>query len=139
MRKPSEVIINGKTLDEILERHQHWFCRDCVGWENMCANLSYADLHEVDFRAKSDNALFSYGPRHPCTINIYNTDLSYANLGDVNLSGVDMQGANLCGADLRYAHLYKTVLIGANLYLADLCEANLYDSNLAGAIYGILP
>ena len=137
MRTPNEVIINGKTLDEILERHQHWVYQDCVDWENMCANLSSADLHEVDFRIRSDNALFSYDTRYPDTINIYNTDLrcanlSGANLYGANLGGINMAGANLFGADLRCAILYNTVLTGANLCRADLRGTNLTGANMTG-------
>ena len=31
MRKPSEIIINGKTLEEILENNLHWLKRDVEG------------------------------------------------------------------------------------------------------------
>ena len=45
MRKPSEIIINGKTLEKILEDHKHWLKEDVEGWENMRADLSDADLY----------------------------------------------------------------------------------------------
>ena len=69
MRKPSEVIINGKTLEEILENHLHWLKRDVEGWKEMRANLSDANLS--------------------CA------DLSDANLSCANLSWTDLRGANL--------------------------------------------
>ena len=45
MRKPSEIIVNGKTLEEILENHKHWLKEDVEGWEDMRADLSDADLY----------------------------------------------------------------------------------------------
>ena len=45
MRKPSEIIVNGKTLEEILENHKHCLKEDVEGWENMRADLSDADLY----------------------------------------------------------------------------------------------
>ena len=32
-------------LSKVLENHKHWLNRDCVGWENMKADLRRADLH----------------------------------------------------------------------------------------------
>ena len=79
MRKPSEVIINGKTLEKILENHKHWLKEDVEGWENMRADLRYADLDGADLRG---------------------ADLRYADLDDA-----DLRDANLRYADLRYADL----------------------------------
>ena len=50
MRKPSEVIINGKTLEEILENHLHWLKRDVDDWKEMRANLDGADISNTDLR-----------------------------------------------------------------------------------------
>ena len=50
MRKPSEVIINGKTLEEILENHNHYLRRDVKGLVSMRANLRDADLSDADIR-----------------------------------------------------------------------------------------
>ena len=77
MRKPSEVIINGKTLEKILENHKHWLKEDIEGWENMRADLRYADLRDADLRY---------------------ADLRYADLDDA-----DLRDANLRYADLRDA------------------------------------
>ena len=43
MRKPSEIIVNGKTLEKILEDHKHWLKEDIEGWEDMRADLSDAN------------------------------------------------------------------------------------------------
>ena len=74
MRKPSEVIINGKTLEEILENHLHWLKRDVDGWKEMRANLRYANLDEANLR---------------------DADLRYANLDGANLRYANLSRANL--------------------------------------------
>ena len=97
MRKPSEVIINGKTLEEILENHLHWLKRDVDGWESMRANLRDANLSWA---------------------NLDGANLSWSNLDGANLSWANLDGANLSGADLSYANLS-----GSNLSNADLRDA----------------
>lgn len=69
--------ISKECLKTILDNHQHWLNRDCVGCENMRANLSVADLH--------------------------NADLSYTNLRDADLCNADLRGANLSRANLSGA------------------------------------
>lgn len=59
MRQPEEIIINNKTLEQILIDHKHWLDQDCIGWENMRANLKHADLSEADL----GRANLSYGMR----------------------------------------------------------------------------
>ena len=44
MREPKDIKIGEFTLEEILERHKHWWFEDCDGWERMKANLSGANL-----------------------------------------------------------------------------------------------
>ena len=94
MREPKEIIINGKTLEKILEDHKHWLSRDIDGWGNMRANLKYADL--------SDANLSSADLRY---INLRDADLRGANLSGADLKYADLRGANLSGADLKYANL----------------------------------
>ena len=112
MREPKDIIIKGKTLEEILDAHKHWLNEDINGWEDMMANLCYANL---------------------CYANLCGTDLRGA-----NLCGTDLRGANLCGADLRevnlcYANLREVNLCGADLRGVSLCYANLRGANLCGA------
>ena len=33
MREPKEILINGKTLEKILEDHKHWLNRDIDGFK----------------------------------------------------------------------------------------------------------
>ena len=94
-------------LKEILEKHRHWLCEDCDGWEDM-----KADLHGA---------------------NLYGANLHGANLYGADLHGADLYGANLHGADLYGANLYGANLYGANLYGANLHGANLYGADLRGA------
>ena len=56
---------------------------------------------------------------------LYNADLSGANLSEANLSDADLSGSNL-----YEANLYKADLSGANLYEADLIRANLIGAKL---------
>ena len=122
MRKLSEVIINGKTLEEILENHLHWLKRDVDGWEEMRANLGVANL---------DGANLSYANLGEANLSYAN--LSYANLSYANLSYANLGGANLDGANLSYANLGEANLGGANLSYANLDEANLSYANLGEA------
>ena len=120
MRKPSEVIINGKTLEEILENHLHWLKQDVDGWKEMRANLDGADISNTDLRF---------------------TNLKYASLNDVNfyksdLRGVDLrktslQSANLSYADFREATLNDTYILNSNLAHADFGDASLVGACLA--------
>ena len=72
MRQPKDIKIGELTLEEILERHKHWWDEDCEGWETMRANLSRADLSRAN--------------------------LSGADLSRADLYGADLSGANLSGA-----------------------------------------
>ena len=91
--------ISEECLETILDNHQHWLNKDCVGWENMRANLRGTNL---------------------CI-----ADLSYTNLCNADLSYTNLCNADLCNADLRNAVLYNADLRGANLSGADLNRANL--------------
>ena len=79
MRKPNEIIVNGKTLNEILENHNHYLKRDVKGLASMRANLRGANLRYANLR--------------------------YANLSRANLRDADLRNANLDGANLRDADL----------------------------------
>lgn len=119
MRKPNEIIVNGKTLNEILEDHNHWLRRDVKGFGSMrailsgvnlsCANLRYANLSRTNLRG---------------------ADLRDADLRDANLDGANLSRANLSDADLRDANLDGANLRGANLDGANLRDANLYSADL---------
>ena len=122
MRKPNEIIVNGKTLNEILENHNHYLKRDVKGWESMRANLSRANLSDANLGdAYLRNANLSYA------------DLSYANLGVANLSYANLSYADLSYADLIYANLSVANIRYANLDGANIDGANLRDADLRDA------
>ena len=99
--------ISPEELKTILENHKHWLYEDCEGWENMRANLSYADLRGAN--------------------------LSYANLRDANFSYADLSYADLSYADLRGADLRDANFSYAKLRGADLRDANFSYANLSYA------
>ena len=144
MRKPNEIIVNGKTLNEILENHNHYLSRDVKGWESMRANLSRANLSDANLDdAYLRNANLSYADLSYANLGVANlryanlsgtnlsyADLIYANLSGANLSGANLSGTNLSYTDLIYANLSRANLSGANLSYADLIYANLGVANL---------
>ena len=156
MREPKEILINGKTLEKILENHKHWLNKDIDGWEYMRANLNSADLSNAnlmyaDLRyANSNNANLKGADLRDADLkyadlsdaDLSSADLRYINLRDAdlrgaNLSGADLKYADLRGADLQYTDLRYVYLNGADLrcvYLnsADLSNADLNGANLSG-------
>ena len=87
-------------LDKIVEQHQHWLKEDCEGWEDMKANLSWANLSGADLS----------------WANLSGANLSWANLSGADLSGVNLSGANLSGANLSWADLSGTDLSGTDQF-----------------------
>ena len=104
MREPKEILINGKTLEKILEDHKHWLNKDIDGWEYMRADLNSAYLRFANLRG-------AY--------------LSGANLIGANLSDADLRDAYLSSANLIGANLIGTYLSGVNLRNANLRGADL--------------
>ena len=78
-------------LNKIVEQHQHWIKEDCEGWEDMKANLRWADL---------SGAYLSWA-------NLRGADLRGANLRGANLRGTDLRGADLSGANLSGADKFR--------------------------------
>ena len=117
MRKPNEIIVNGKTLNEILENHNHYLKRDVKGLASMRANLRGANLRYANLRYA----------------NLSRANLSRANLRDADLRNANLDGANFRDADLRDADLSYANLGGANFRDADLRNANLDGANLRDA------
>ena len=122
MRKPNEIIVNEKPLNEILENHNHWLMRDVKGCESMRANLSYADLRHANL-----------GDADLGCANLGDADLRYANLSDADLRYANLIGANLSGANLSYADLRHASLSDADLGCANLSGANLRYASLSDA------
>ena len=164
MRKPSEVIINGKTLEEILENHLHWLKRDVDGWKEMranldgadisntdlrFANLKYASLNDVNFyksdlreadlrRASLQHTNLSYADFREATLNdtnIANSNLTYADFDDASFVGAYLSHSNLTRADLQGANLAWADIHSCVFYDTDLRDCNFMYSNLRGSKY----
>ena len=164
MRKPNEVIINGKTLEEILENHLHWLKRDVDGWKEMRANLDGADMSDTDLRftnlkyASLNNVNFyksdlrgvdlrktslqhtnlSYADFREATLNdtyIFNSNLAHADFGDASFVGAYLSHSNLTGADLRGANLAWAYLKSCVFYDTDFRDCNFMYANLRGSAY----
>jgi len=109
--------MSNEEIKNILENQLHWIREDCDGWQDMRANLSWANLSGVNLSAA----------------NLTGANLTGANLSGANLTGANLSGANLTGANLYWANLSGANLTGANVYWANLSGANLSWANLACA------
>ena len=127
MREPKDIKIGNYTLEEILERHQHWLNKDCENWENMQADLSYADLSYADLRCANMRCANMSGA------NISGADLSYANMIYANLRCANMRCANMSGANMRCANMSDTNISGANMRGANMIYANMIYADLSYA------
>jgi uncharacterized protein YjbI with pentapeptide repeats len=135
LRSPDEIIIQGKTLREILDKHTIWLNTD--GKKGERANLSGANLSGANLsRADLTEAKLS-GADLSGTI-LIKAKLIGADLYEAYFIGADLYKANLSGADLNLANLYKAFLAKANLSKANLVYANLTGANLSEAnLYGV--
>ena len=139
--------ISEECLETILDNHQHWLNKDCVGWENMRANLRGTNLCIADLRGTNlciadlrgtNLCIADLSYTNLCNADLrnavlYNADLSGANLRGANLRDADLYNVNLRDAYLHNANLSGANLRGANLHNADLSEADLCGANLCGA------
>ena len=120
LRKPSEIIISGKSLEKIiseqmLKKQGIPFIDPHLDLSGL--DLSYADLKDVDL---------SYS-------GLSRTDLRGANLEGANLEGVDLKYSDLRGANLEGANLSGANLSGVELSNSNLSNSDLSDSNLSGS------
>lgn len=138
MRKLDEVIINGKPLSIILENHLHWLNADCEGWENMKADLTEANLSNIDFSG-TDLRHINFFKATIDTSYFNRADIRFANFKETDLNFDCFNEANLYGADFSEARLYRIEFAGANLCKADFygayldagqfCKSKIYDTN----------
>lgn len=126
MRDIKDVIINGVSLETILEKHKRWVNFKEGGEKARLDNvdLSYVDLSGVNlFEVDLYNANLTGA-------NLSDTDLSYANLSCANLRKANLNYTNLKYANLSNANLNNTNLIQSDLTSADLTDSNLSNANL---------
>jgi uncharacterized protein YjbI with pentapeptide repeats len=91
----------------------------------------YAALPDPTPRVKLQGACLAHA-------NLYDTQLTGANLGGANLAGAvltisQLHETNLAGAQLQFSTSVATVFSEANLAGANLTDANLTAANLTGA------
>jgi uncharacterized protein YjbI with pentapeptide repeats len=108
LRAPQEVEIDGRTLADIVERHQEWLGSSFRNGER--AVLAGADLRRT---------------------NLAGHDLRQADLSGADLAGADLARAKLNGAKLQGANLRHAVLNGA-AFIDDADPASTADSPLFG-------
>ena len=144
MRKPSEVIINGKTLEEILENHLHWLKEDVDGWKEMRANLDGADISNTDLRfvnlkyASLNDVIFYKSDLRKanfCNASLQHTNLSYTDCRGATLNDADIFNSNLTHADFGDASLVGAYLVCSNLTRADFRGTNLGWANLRDCVF----
>ena len=143
LRQPSEIHINGVSLQVILDLHGKWFRggdggkrADLQGADLSGANLYGADLLGADLRGADLRRADLSGANLPGA-DLSGADLRRADLSVADLSWADLQGANLSEANLQGANLSEANLSGANLSEANLSGANLSGANLSGAKFHI--
>lgn len=117
MRKPKEIVINDRTLEQILKEDIYADLEE--------ADLKDADLVGADLRCANLTGAFLEG-----------ANLKYADLRNANLQYANLQYANLGYANLGYANLMYTSLAEAYLRGAYLKGTNLEYANLDGANLG---
>ena len=93
--------MNRDELNKILENHLHWLNEDVEGWEDMRADLNYADLSGANL----SNANLNYA-------NLSNADLSNANLSGANLNYADLSGAKGALIEFRKGKMLTEDVIG---------------------------
>jgi len=136
LRKPSEIIIKGKTLEQLLDEHEEWLYykdpRQPIWGDLINADLSYADLEHVNLSRAS---LHGINLKHAnlTYANLDNVDLSCANLEDSDLNYINLYNANLTKANLNWATLHKADLRYANLNFSSLKNADLRHADLTAA------
>ena len=150
LRDPKDVIVNGRSLDDIIQDHLHWLKEDVDGWENKRMQFWHIDLRYVDL---SDTILDKAG-LYDC--DLHGSDLSSASLvqaclddcdlrgcifnsadlGQCSMRGVYMSNAEMknCrhtkGLNLSWADLYKCDFDYTHLTDVDLSKSNLNRANL---------
>ena len=125
MRKPDEIMVNGKSLKEKLKEYRNLLRdADLANADLRCVNLRGINLRGANLR---DSILSG--------VDLRNTDLRDADLRGAILKEADLEGADLEGADLRGANLSGADLRNADLSGANLSGANLNDSILSEVRY----
>lgn len=116
MRTIKEVMVNGKSLEDILIAHANWL--NGKGGER--ADLSYANLRFVNLSGVDLRYADLEGAK------LEGAKLKDANLECSDLEGSDLKFVNLGGTDFSFSNLRSADLEGADLEGADFYLTNLY-------------
>lgn len=124
MREPKDIMIDEKSLQELIDDHQHWLNQDCEGWENMRLkledkDLSYVNLAEVNLK----KAVLHY------------VNLSYASMPKVNLSGATLTHVNMTGTNMINANMEAAFVRSSNFSLADMYCCKMNKINIKDSIF----
>jgi len=96
-----------------------------------------ANPEHLEVVKKGKAAIEQWRKQHPKErLDLSESDLSGANLGEANLSGADLFIANLHEANLNGADLFEASLFGADLSGTDLSKTNLFRADLSAANLG---
>jgi uncharacterized protein YjbI with pentapeptide repeats len=117
MRETKDIIINGKTLGQILTDHRKWLRNESGG---IRAYLQRADLRDANLQRANLQGAYLQG------VDLRDANLQRANLQDANLKDANLQLAKLQGANLQ----------DANLQYANLQYANLQNIKINYSTYG---
>jgi uncharacterized protein YjbI with pentapeptide repeats len=131
-RKPKDIIIDGRTLEDILIDHKHWIDKDIDDWESKRAYLPRVDLSYVDLEYRD----LRCATLHYSNFNrafLIGTNIRYAGLYGCNFVDAKLDYANIEYANLQNSNLFNASITDANLRNANLCNANLRNTNLADA------
>lgn len=140
MRKPKDVIIHGRTLEDILKEYKEFHFHDRHLYLSKTLNKPnkvFLDLSGIDLKEVDLSKAYLRGVQLASTdlrsANLSGSDLSFANLSDARLDYADMTFSTLTYANLSYASLYSVNLCDAIMKEADLQRAYLQSANLSRA------
>ena len=116
LRKPSEIIINGTSLEELL--------KDTREIDKIIYEQTIEDVEGKIVKIDIDDIHYD----------LSGLDLSYADLRGMNLRGVDLYCTNLTGANLSGTDLSETDLENVDLTNADLEYKYLADADFIESV-----
>ena len=140
LRKPNEIIINGKSLEKIiseqmLKKQGIPFIDPHLDLSGL--DLSYADLKDIDLSYSDLSRTDLRGANLEGTnlegVDLRYSDLRYSELSSANLSGANISGVELSYSDLSNSCLSDSDLSGSDLRYSDLSGADISGANLKGA------
>ena len=133
MKKPEDVIINGVTIAEILEKHKLWLKSPInsspLGYR---ADLSNACIEGVDLRgANLEHSVLMHTSFRGCDLRDANLD--YTTMYFTNFEHTSLTGSSLRYSSIKYTRAPWVEFIRADLEFASISYSSFSSSNLNGA------